>query len=269
MPSSLSPKLNGGAMPNLFPLFSLPYNVPELIGPPQTTKPGATTMNAIFAPEQEMRASLRELQMSGTFEAHVTVELQRRGQEEFRRQCEGWGVKCVVIELPEGETKSQPMTASYHRGSLAEVVEQVAQLCEKMRQAGLVISRLKLEAVTNNAGVPDSNEQAAAFPDTNYFEFHVKLRLPPQTDLQAISQLCQQHDARLSSNALKQEQYGNTQRFVTMRRYGLGRAAACADFDRLLDDLQQQGYTATNQLREYTIFDSKVSLDAGWIDTPH
>ena len=35
-----------------------------------------------------------------------------------------------------------------------------------------------------------------------------------------------------------------------------------------MHDLQAAGYALSNRLREYTIFDSNVAVDAGWIDAP-
>jgi hypothetical protein len=119
-----------------------------------------------------------------------------------------------------------------------------------------------------NTGVPGSDEEAQAFPPGNYFEFHVKATLPPGADLEPLRELCRRHGAHLSSNALKREEDGRTQRFVTLRVYEAGRVRAEAVFDRLLQDLQASGYTLSNRLREYTIYDSNITIDAGWIDAP-
>jgi hypothetical protein len=223
-------------------------------------------MLAVLTPERDLIERLRGLSCRGTFEAHVTVEAPDAAtRERFRELCAALGAKCVLIELPEGVTRSQPMTATYHRGEVAAVSEEVAALSQAVRDAGFDVTRVKLEAVASNDGLPETDEEAAAFPEENYFEFHVKALLPTDADVEALRSCCARHDARLSSNALKTDQEGRRERFVTLRVYNAGRRNALARFDALVNDLLAAGYTLGNRLREYTLYDSAVRLDAGWI----
>src|SRR5437870_847820 len=92
--------------------------------------------------EQDMIERLRGLSGGGTFEAHVTVQADDlAARERFRALCGELGVKCVLIELPEGQTRSQPMTSSYHRGELPAVVEEVAGIARRLREQGFAVSR--------------------------------------------------------------------------------------------------------------------------------
>jgi hypothetical protein len=218
-------------------------------------------------PEDDILQRLANTTCEGTFEAHITIhadDLRERGR--FREFCREAGVKCVLIELPEGVTRSQPMTASYHQGKLAGVLAEVAALGRRVREGGFVITRLKLEAVATNDGLPETDEEARKHP-ANYFEFHVKLILPRGCDLDELRRLCAEHQARLSSNALKVDG-GEMERFITLRLYGLGRTSAFRRCDGLVRELTSGGYRVANYLREYTIYDSAVTLDAGWIDPP-
>jgi hypothetical protein len=226
-------------------------------------------VHAIRLPEQDLLVRLAGQNGAGTFESHVTVaadDLDQRAR--FRAACADLCVKCVLIELPAGVTRSQPMTSTYHRGDLAEVVAEVAALASALRERGFPPTRVKLEAVITNAGVPQTDEEAMAFPAGNYFEFHVKVLLPATADLDALRRVCKRHAAHLSSNALKRDEGGRTQRFVTQRVYGVGRLNAELAFEALQTDLLAAGFVLTNRLREYTIFDSNVAVDAGWIDAP-
>jgi hypothetical protein len=219
-------------------------------------------------PEQAMLDELRRTPGRGTFEAHVTIAAADLAQRKrFRDACAGLGVKCVLIELPQGATRSQPMTSTYHRGDLAEVVREVAALAGAVRQAGFSVSRVKLEAVTTNEGVPASDEDAALLPAGNYFEFHAKVTLPKGADLAPLRTLCGTHQAHLSRNALESDKEG-CERFVTLRVHAAGRARAEQAFDALLADLDNAGHVVTNRLREYTIYDSNRAVDAGWLDAP-
>jgi hypothetical protein len=226
-------------------------------------------MVAVRQPEHDLLARLAGQRGAGTFEAHVTVEADDlRQRERFRAACADLGVKCVLIELPTGVTRSQPMTSTYHRGDLERVSAEVAELTHALRRRGFPPTRVKLEAVITNAGVPQTDEEVLAFPAANYFEFHLKASLPAAADLAQLRRICGLHAAHLSANALKREEDGRTQRFVTQRAYGVGRMNAEAAFEALQRDLIAAGFVFTNRLREYTIFDSNVAVDAGWIDVP-
>jgi hypothetical protein len=216
-----------------------------------------------------MLRDLRATAGQGTFEAHVTVALTGADRlDAFRSLCGQLGVKCVVIELPHGQVHTQPMTSSYHRGTVQQAAQEVAGLAGALHEAGFAVNRVKLEAVTTNSGIPQYDDEARAMPATNYFEFHVKALLPAGADAEQLRALCQRHDAHLSRNALKKETDGRQERFLTQRAYGLGRVNAEARFERLISALEAAGYTLGNRLREYSIFDSNARVDAGWIDPP-
>src|SRR5262249_58291546 len=101
-----------------------------------------------------------------------------------------------------------------------------------------------------------------AFPAGNYFEFHVKVLLPPGADLAPLRALCQEHGAHLSSNALKQEQDGRSERFATLRVYGVGRTAATERFEALVSALRGAGYRLANTPREDTLYPSHIPVHA-------
>src|SRR4051794_6115945 len=126
--------------------------------------------------EQDLLDRLRAVDARGTYEAHVTVSApDEPARARFRTTCAGLGVKSVLIELPTGSTRSQPMTSSYHKGDLQSVTREVAGIARALRQAGFELTRIKLEAVVGTCTVPETDEEARALPPGNYFEFHVKV----------------------------------------------------------------------------------------------
>lgn len=218
-------------------------------------------------PEDRMAAALTGRAGRGTFEGHVTVAA-TRPTDDFRAACSGLGVKAVLIELPHGESPTQLMTASYFRGELGAASDATAAIARGLRAAGFTVERVKLEAVAANDGVPETDADATAFPADCYFEFHVKLMLPAGADLDLLRVVCDRHDARLSRNAFKTGADGCEERFVTQRVYHAGRRTALARLDALHADLTRAGYVVRNTVREYSLFDSAVGLDAGWLDPP-
>lgn len=220
---------------------------------------------AAFPPQ--LVARLQATACRGSFEAHLTVDaedLARRAR--FERLCEELGVKCVLIELARGVHQSQPMTASYHRGELGSVLAEIEALHARLWAAGFAVVRVKLEAAAMNQGVPDTDDEATRLD--GYFEFHAKVRLPDATDQASIAILravCERRAAHLSRNDRKRDERGVAERFITQRVYGAGRPRATEAFDALLRDLAQAGHAVVSMKREYTLYDGKRELDAGWL----
>ncbi len=191
-----------------------------------------------------------ECAIRGTFEAHLTIETDHAA--DFDALCGRLGVKHVAIELADGVHRSQPMTASYHRGELPAVIAEVDALYAQLVAAGFAVVRVKLEALASNDGIDDAVG--------GYFEFHVKVRDP---DLAQLAPICERHHARLSRNARSA-----ATRFITMRVYGAARAAAEAKLDALLAELAAGDHHVAGTAREYTVYDSRIELDAGWLEPP-
>ncbi|MBS2015209.1 MAG: hypothetical protein JST00_20135 [Deltaproteobacteria bacterium] len=230
----------------------------------------AYVVNMRAAPYLELGDHLRGRTTPGTFEAHVTVSLDGgASMEAFRAACRDLSVKCIAIELPEGETKAQPMTASFHRGELLDVQREVVEIARQLVRRGFPVTRTKIEAHGRSClvGTPSTDEDARAAPSTSYFEYHVKLALPEATDLGALAARCKAHGAHLSRNAYKAAgPDGLVERFVTLRAHREGRLTADTRFAALCRDLEAAGHVVRNRIREYTVFDTNVTLDRGWID---
>ena len=218
-------------------------------------------------PYLELADRLRAQGEGGAFEAHITVSA--RSEEDLRRFrafCDAASVKCIFIELGRGEEVFQPMTASYHHGTLRQAREEVRAMARALAAEGFDVTRLKLEALGKNRDIPEDDATARAQP-ANYFEFHVKALLPTgSTELDALRARCERHGAHLSRNARKVREDGASERFVTLRVHGLGRANADARFTALLQELAGMGLTLTQRLREWTVYDSNHGLDRGWLE---
>jgi len=189
----------------------------------------------------------RQLALSGAFEAHLTVETTRG--DAFAALCSELGVDCVAIELASGAHHAQPMTASHHRGTLAEVMIEIDALHARIEAAGFPIVRTKLEATIATDGIPTAD---------GYFEFHVKVRVTDR--IAELASLAEAHGGRLSRN-----ERSAGQRFVTLRSY-TDRATAEARLEALLAALA--GFERAGVVREYTVYDSRIQLDAGWLEPP-
>ncbi len=203
----------------------------------------------------------------GTFEAHITVKADKLAlKEKFDLLCQNLNLKCVFIELPKGTTRSHPMTASYHHGTFKDVLQKINQIAQNIVNADFKITRIKIEAMVSNQDIPILDIEAQKLPKSNYFEFHVKAILSADQNLEVLKKYCLQHDAHLSANAFKKLVNGRQQRFITMRVYRVGYKTAQKRFDNLLGLLKAKGFKLSQQQREYTVYDSNLNLDAGWIN---
>lgn len=226
-------------------------------------------VNMRAAPYLELGEHLRGRTAPGTFEAHLTVAAGEgaQGLVAFRAACAELGVKCIAIELPEGETKVQPMTGSFHRGELLAVQEEVTAVARELVRKGFTVVRTKIEAHGRLRGTPETDDEARRGPSTSYFEFHMKLALPEGTDLDALVLRFKELGAHLSRNAHRTVGAdGLVEHFVTVRAYGVGRITAEQRFDVFCTEVERSGWVVRSRIREYTVFDTNVGLDRGWID---
>lgn len=229
----------------------------------------AYVVNMRVAPYLELGDHLRGRTAPGTFEAHLTVALGEGspGLPAFQSVCAELGVKCISIALPEGDTPNQPMTGSFHRGELLDVQDEVVELARALVRKGFSVTRTKIEAHGRLTWTPETDEEARRGPSTSYFEFHMKLALPEATELALVARRFKELGAHLSRNAHKAAgPDGLAEHFVTIRAHRVGRITAEARFATVCQEIERAGYVVRNRIREYTVFDTNVGLDRGWIE---
>lgn len=197
----------------------------------------------------------------GVFEAHVTVSADAGAA--FLAHCAERGLKAITIALPRGAHPVQPMTATYHRGALVDVRAEVGALARSLTRAGFTVTRVKIEALGSAKGLPQTDAEASLLAG-GYFEYHGKLRLPVGHDRAPLVALLAPHGAHLSRNARRTRGAYET-RFVTLRAHGVGRATARARWAALDARLRRHGHVMRERVEEFTVLDSALSLDAGWL----
>lgn len=211
-------------------------------------------------PFLELAAWVRGDGAPGYFEAHVTVK--PCDVESFATTCARLGVKCLHIVMPAHTAQAeQPMTGSYHLGTLAEVREAVLELARALVKDGFEVTRTKIEATGRAFGAPEDDAAASSLPMDVYFEHHATVALPDGFDEAALVDRCRALGGYVSKNLRK----AAPERFVTVRSYRVGRATADARFEGVLDALRELSVPLKNRAREYTVFDSAPQIDAGWM----
>ncbi|MGW4246255.1 hypothetical protein [Nocardia sp. NPDC004722] len=199
----------------------------------------------------------------GDFEAHLTVRAEDAARLE--RYSAAAGLKFVHIMLDRGRGREQPMLTVRESGPFPAVRDSIAALTLRIEQAGFPVVRAKIEATPWATGVPATDAEALALGSHYYFEHHIKLLLTPDTDVRALTGLAVAHDAHLSANARRTRADGRAERFVTQRCRLVGDATATTQYTALLDALRAAEYEVLSAEREFVVYDSDESVDAGWI----
>ena len=163
------------------------------------------------------------------------------------------------------ESRLKEILEARTNARLKEVQAEVFALARTIGDAGFAVSRAKIEATGSNRDIPESDEDAAQHP-RNYFEFHVKVMLSSDEEHAALAELVRPTGAHLSRNARKVRPDGRREHFITLRVYDVGREQANRRFSALRKHLDDASVAWTQPVREYTVFDSNVAVDQGWLD---
>jgi hypothetical protein len=184
------------------------------------------------------------------FEVHLSTQTERF--VEFQQFCQELSLGCLVINLDQGAVPVQPMASFRQQCTPLLLAEKLEQLESAFHKAGFLLSRLKVEA-------PLETMLPAI-----YYEFHIKLVLSSDFELLSLDPILNQHHARLSRNALKQEEDGY-RRFVSLRLYPPTQNPN-QHCDRMVAELVallKEGVRGIH--REAVLFDSNEALDHGWL----
>ena len=201
----------------------------------------------------------------GHFEVHLTVRAVGT-LDAFRAWCETERCKCARIVLARGMQVEQPM-ATWRRDDtvLPDVLAGATERAQDLERAGFAVVRVKIEADPSNDDVPATDNAAVLQPSCNYFEHHVKLRREASAGRELLLRVCLGHAAHLSRNAWREPAEGFEERFVTLRSHRMGRSASEQRLQRLLAALKGAGEPIIDVESEYTVHDSNLALDAGWL----
>ena len=174
----------------------------------------------------------------------------------FEALCQQVGGKALLIELARGQHCQQPMLSLVKTDiDPAAALVAAKQLAEQFGDGGYPVLRLKLEVPAWGA----ARARLAQFPaGSTYYEWHGRVKYEREA---ALRTWCEQHAVHLSINALR---HRPDIRFVTLREFGPV-AQFAARVATVRAGLAANGWCITKQQAEFCFFDSRVSLDTGWL----
>jgi hypothetical protein len=185
----------------------------------------------------------------------TTVPLTTNELPGFETLCQQVGGKALLIELARGRHCQQPMLSLVKTGiDPATALVEAKQLAKLFGNGGYPVLRLKLEVPAWGAAWVRLAQPLGG----TYYEWHGRVKTEREAALRAW---CEQHAVHLSINALR---HRPEVRFVTLRELGsVSRFASRVAAVRA--GLAANGWGIAKQQAEFCFFDSRVSLDAGWL----
>ena len=207
--------------------------------------------------------------ITGLFELHLIIEPTPYSEAKLFSFCidkkDNGGLinlRATCAQTFYGKHPRQPMLTSMFRGTEEEAVTMARSLETEMTTEGMVVTRVKVEAMASNAGVPNSTTQNV--PSCRYFEFHFKVHISSSAEWNRLNQACVPHGAHLFFNPYSQT--GRMQPVVTLRRYVSSFEEALSSLDQLISSTTTAGFPSPDGVeREYSILDTNVGLDEGWL----
>ncbi|KAJ3166549.1 hypothetical protein HK101_011923 [Irineochytrium annulatum] len=203
--------------------------------------------------------------ISGTFEFHLTVSLPTEAALiDLEQVSSELGLKLTVILLESGQHPHQVMAGRYIVTNCHNALSAVQPYIDAFQVRGHAVTRVKIESLASNAGLPQDRHAKALDHPTCYWEFHYKVELDPG-DMPALRKLAGAHGGlHLSRNVYKRVAPGVAHVFLTLREFEDGRVGALERQKAAADALEKGGYKVMKKEREFVVHDSNLGLDAGW-----
>ncbi len=227
---------------------------------------------------------------SSLYEIHVTIQ-ETADPESFKEFCQQYSprklkvisCKAILIELPVGTHKQQPMCSIYFAGTFAEareICEDFSSQCKLQLNQNTTRHKIEMRFLKVQEGLPVVNQVSINSPlnKSIYWEFHIKLFFDQSNSLEDIQNfrnvLVKRFGAYVNlsrsvgSTRVRNSQFSKS-RIVTVRiRNGTKQSAketlGCVQ-DFLLHFQNEFDYIVDSTESELSIYDTNISLDSGWV----
>lgn len=189
------------------------------------------------------------------YEVHITVNMCDIIQ--FKEICKALEVKPILLDLVHHD-KITPdlMTSSHFLGTDKSVLDYTHQLQIKLKDAGCVVLRSKIETVPSHPSAPQSDlDEIHA---NSYFESHIAIK----SDSSQVRDIANKHGAKLSKNKMKKGNY--SVQLLTIREYS-HRMSFESKLKNFLLELDEYFIDYDKPIIEYALFDTNTKHDEEWM----
>lgn len=154
----------------------------------------------------------------------------------------------------------QPMVSGFVNMEKIKAVSLAQDVEVFLVSIGLTVFRVKVEQLVS---FNESTDTAQSVTGDDYYEAHIKVgqSLPESEEYEQLARLCLTHGVQLLLNPYSIKKAPVT----TMRLYDVNMGVFKERHERLLKDLQDQGFTIRKQHLERGVYDSNVFTDKGWL----
>lgn len=203
-------------------------------------------------------------QRKSAFETHVIVEPCDQGLLfAFVKELSYPGLiqaRATCAQTFYGQHPVQPMLTYWYVGLESDATLLAMSMSTNMTAFGMTVKRVKVEASLSGHQVP---EEATG---CHYFEFHFKVDTPDNNSWNRLANVCAKFAAHLFYNPYSKT--GTMMPVVTLRRYSTSKQAAVGELDELMKTIKSEGFQiVVGTEREYSVLDTNVHLDDGWLFT--
>jgi NifU-like protein involved in Fe-S cluster formation len=207
------------------------------------------------------------MDIKGLFEIHITVN-HKQGFIDLYNYVNTSKDKLKLVLACMDKSEQYMLTKWCANKTVNEAIDIANNLADNMKSKGLTVSRVKVESVISNEGVPQTSEdyrlaiEQLSKHSTNkdiYSEFHYKIL--NNIEWKDLTTLAQKHGAAISVNLCGKEK----KVLLTLRCYD-GIVEACKVRDFLFKNLQIEGIHLSGEGQsEFSVYDTYPELDKDWL----
>jgi hypothetical protein len=191
------------------------------------------------------------------FELHITTSMLSISREmDFKRFCDQYSAKPLLIKLGRGENINQPMLSKIILAqNLANVLSIANKLIVSLEAEDFTVKRLKVEIPSSDSDLFDCDVNT----NERYFEWHAKINYCEPHELDSF---CDKHRVHLSLNSSSNEE---DMRFITLRE-DKSKNKFESRIKRINEELKGSNWKIHKQISEYCVYDDNIFHDNGWLN---
>lgn len=202
------------------------------------------------------------------YEIHITVS--NAEVERFKSTCASIGIKPLLLDLQNNAGSNvlfDLMTSQIHTGNNTSAYKAMMETSSKLKEAGFNVIREKIETVPWHPAAPSIYDGDPKMPPNCYFESHIAV-IVKDDHIEALhSAVSTMENCHLSKSVFKKLSADVSKVMVTYREYNV----SYEDFKEKVTCnaalLDYCGFEYEDPIIEFSIFDTKISHDAAWINS--
>lgn len=196
------------------------------------------------------------------YEIHVTI--QEIKKDVFHSMCEHLNVKPIILELQNNKSVfTDVMTSSRHYGDNRSAYEEMKRISNTINSFAGKVIREKIETAIWHPAAPQSSNDI--MPKNCYFECHIGT-IANNINVDKIKIIAENTQSHLSKNIFKNIDSNNYILMLTYRTYTDNRELFENRVKEIIKLLEIGNIQYKNVTKEFSIYDTKVSHDASWLN---